>query len=136
MSFTPFEHDLLRALLAGDHPALAALREQFASASVERRDARENGFTTWIRATAGEPVDDVDVLDDLQVELEGAATPADAVLHLEDGRLRSLECYVYEGAFPPSPRVQSAWYYGTRKFSGIGEELFAARDVEAALDLD
>ncbi|HEX8152190.1 MAG TPA: hypothetical protein VF698_03645, partial [Thermoanaerobaculia bacterium] len=133
MSFTDFERDLITALLAGDHPDLAALREQFATASVEKRETSESGFATFIRTAGGTPVPHVEIIGDLQLDL-GAATPAEAVLHVEDGLLHALECYVYEGAFPTPPRVTAAWYYGTEKYPSIGEALFAARDVEGAFD--
>lgn len=135
MSFTDFERDLITALLAGDHPDLAALREQFASATVAKRETSESGFATFIRVDAGPPVPQIEIIGDLQLDL-GAATPAEAVLHVEEGRLHALECYVYEGPFPATPRVSAAWYYGSEKFPSIGEELFAARDIEGAFDAE
>jgi hypothetical protein len=75
-------------------------------------------------------------LDDLQVELAGTKTPADTSVHVHNGRLRSLECFVYDGTFPDEPAIQAAWYYGTEKFAGITPELLAERDVEELLEDD
>jgi hypothetical protein len=75
-------------------------------------------------------------LDDLQVQLAGVTTPADTSVHVHNGRLRSLECFVYDGSFPEAPEIAAAWYYGTEKFAGITPELLAARDVEELLEDD
>jgi len=51
-------------------------------------------------------------------------------------RRRALECFIYDGAFPESPVIESAWYYGTERFAGITPELMTARDVEELLEED
>lgn len=128
----------MRALLAGDDPLLATLREQYAAATVRDRELNANGFITRFEIPASAPLIDRKLLhlDDLQVEVEGANTPVDTAVNVHNGRLRSLECSVYEGAFPESPRIKSAWYYGTKKHAGITDELVAERDVEELLESD
>jgi hypothetical protein len=128
----------MSALLAGDDPLLASLREQYAAATVRDRERTGSGFVTRFEVPASAPVIDRKLLhlDDLQVQLEGAATPAETSVHVHNGRLRSLECFVYEGAFPESPAIQAAWYYGTERFPGITPELLAERDVEELLEED
>jgi hypothetical protein len=131
---TEFERQLLSAVLGGDHPVLEALRAQLADAVVDSRETSESGFMTHIK-TSGAPADvNVDALDDLQIELAGAASPAEVILHLDEGRITALECALYDGAMPDAPRITSAWFYGTKKFAEIGDELFAARDVEGLLE--
>ena len=135
MSLSEFELSLLDALLSGDHPELATLREQFEVADVTGREVTETGFKTFFKVKPGAPkVEDLDAIDDLQLDLAGAKTPADAVLHIKGGRLQSLECYVYDGTFPADPEITAAWYYGTEKFPGITDELIEARDVAGAVD--
>jgi hypothetical protein len=136
MSIEEFEKQVITALLAGDDPLLAALRDQYAVASVRDREMNTTGFVTRFDVPASAPAIDRKLLhlDDLQVEIDGAKTPADTSLHVMNGRLRSLECFVYEGTFPQSPSIRAAWYYGTEKYPGITEELLAERDLEEILE--
>ena len=126
----------MKALLAGDDPLLAALRTQYSVATVRDREITPTGFITRFDVPASATAIDRKLLhlDDLQVELEGAKTPIDTALNVYSGRLRSLECSVYEGSFPEAPVIAAAWYYGTEKHSGITEELLAERDVEELLE--
>jgi hypothetical protein len=136
VSIEEFEKAVMSALLAGDDPLLATLREQYAAATVRDRERSANGFITRFEVPAPAPVIERKLLhlDDLQVEVEGASTPVDTALNVHNGRLRSLECSVYEGEFPESPRITAAWYYGTKKHEGITEELLRERDVEELLE--
>jgi hypothetical protein len=63
-------------------------------------------------------------------------TPVDTALNVYSGRLRSLECSVYDGAFPETPVIKAAWYYGSQKHDRITDELFAERDLEELLESD
>lgn len=138
MTLEEFEQQVMAGLLAGDDPLLAALREQYAASSVRDRERTAAGFVTRFEIPAGvAPVERKLLhLDDLQVELEGANTPADTSVHVHNGRLRSLECFVYEGAFPDAPVIKAAWYYGTERHPGITPELMAERDLEELLEED
>ena len=136
MTIEAFEKEVMRGLLAGDDPLLATLREQYAVATVKDREINDRGFVTRFEVPASAPAIDRKLLhlDDLQVELEGASTPADTVLNVHNGRLRSLECSVYEGSFPESPAIKAAWYYGTKKYPGIADDLMRERDLEELLE--
>ncbi len=136
MSLEEFERAVMQALLAGDDPLLQALRAQYAVATVRDREVTPTGFVTRFDVPASATAIDRKLLhlDDLQVELEGAKTPVDTALNVYSGRLRSLECSVYDGTFPEAPVITAAWYYGTRKHDSIGEELFAERDLEELLE--
>jgi hypothetical protein len=138
MTIEEFESQIMQALLAGDDPLLAALRAQYDAATVRDRERTGSGFVTRFEVPEGAPPIERKLmhLDDLQVELAGAATPAETSVHIHNGRLRSLECFVYEGAFPDSPEIRAAWYYGTRRFPGITPELLSERDVEELLEED
>ena len=136
MKIEEFEREVMAALLAGDDPLLATLREQYAVASVRGRERTATGFVTRFDVPSSVPAIPRKLLhlDDLQVELEGATTPADTSVHVHNGRLRSLECFVYDGAFPEEPAIRTAWYYGTEKHAGITPGLMAERDVEELLE--
>lgn len=136
MTTEDFEKQVMGALLAGDDPLLAALRAQYAAATVRDREKTASGFVTRFEVPAGvAPIARKLLhLDDLQVQLAGLASPADVSVHVHNGRLRSLECFVYEGAFPETPEIVAAWYYGTERFEGITPELLAQRDVEELLE--
>lgn len=138
MTIEDFEKQLMTALLAGDDPLLKTLRAQYAAAKVLDRQMEHNGFVTRFEVPASAPPIDRKLmhLDDLQVELAGAETPADASLHVHNGRIRSLEVFVYGGSLPESPEITAAWYYGTKRHPSIAKELLAERDVEAALELE
>jgi hypothetical protein len=136
MSIEEFEQQVMAALLAGEDPILASLRAQYAVAQVRDRERTASGFVTRFEIPASAPPVGRKLmhLDDLQVELEGVATPVDTSVHVFNGKLRSLECFVYDGAFPEAPAIKAAWYYGTKKFAGIARELMAARDLEDLLE--
>jgi hypothetical protein len=136
MDFEEFEKQVMAGLLAGDDPLLATLREQYAAATVRDREKTTTGFVTRFEVPPSVRAIERKLLhlDDLQIELEGARTPADTSVHVHNGRLRSLECFVYDGTFPAEPSIKAAWYYGTEKYAGITEELMAERDVEELLE--
>ncbi|MDQ3280961.1 MAG: hypothetical protein M3Q69_06080 [Acidobacteriota bacterium] len=138
MTLEEFEAAVMTGLLAGDDPMLAALRVQYAAATVRDRERTSAGFVTRFEVPASAaPIDRKLLhLDDLQVELEGASTPADTSVHVHNGRLRSLECFVYEGSFPDAPQIKAAWYYGTERHPAITPELMAERDLEELLEED
>jgi hypothetical protein len=136
MTLEEFERDVMAALLAGDDPLLETLREQYASATVRGREVTPTGFVTRFDVPPDAPAIDRKLLhlDDLQLEIEGAKTPAETSVHIHNGRLRSLECFVYDGVFPDQPSIRAAWYYGTERFAGITPELLEQRDVEELLE--
>jgi hypothetical protein len=133
-----FEKQVMAGLLAGNDPLLAALRKQYAEATVRDRETTATGFITRFDVPATAPPIERKLLhlDDLQIELAGAKSPADTSVHVHNGRLKSLECFLYDGAFPAEPEIRTAWYYGTEKFPGITPELMAARDTEELLEED
>ena len=136
MNIEDFEQQVVAGLLAGDDPLLKALREQYVLATVRDRERTPRGFVTRFDVPQSAPAVGRKLLhlDDLQVELEGVQTAVDTSLHVLNGRLRSLECFVYDGAFPESPVIKSAWYYGTKKFPAIDRELMSEREVEELLE--
>jgi hypothetical protein len=138
MTIEAFEREVMAGLLAGDDPILQALRTQYAAATVRDREFNSTGFVTRFDVPPSIPpiARKLLHLDDLQVELAGAKTPVDTALNIHNGRLRSLECFVYEGTFPAEPEIRAAWYYGTEKHPAITAKLMAQRDVRELLEED
>lgn len=136
MTNEEFERAVLDALTAGKHPTLAMLRAQVASATVVKREVTDTGFFVYYDIPPSVPRITPRHLDlgDLQVLLAEAETPADAVVHIKDGAIDALECYVYEGHWPDEPTIKGALYYGTETFDGIGPALFAARNIDDAFE--
>jgi hypothetical protein len=132
MTTEQFEKEVMTALLAGDDPLLEALRAQYDAATIREREMTGTGYITRfdIPASAAAIPRKLMHLDDLQVQLDGVATPADTSLHVHNGRLRSLEVFVYDGQWPAAPQIVGAWYYGTEQFPGITPELLEARDLD------
>jgi hypothetical protein len=128
----------MAGLLAGDDPLLAALRKQYAAATVRDRERSATGFITRFDVPDSAPRIERKVLhlDDLQIELAGAKSPADTSVRVFNGKLKSLECFLYDGAFPAEPEIRAAWYYGTEKHAGITPELMKQRDPEELLEED
>lgn len=138
MTLDEFEKQVMAGLLAGNDPLLAALRKQYEVATVREREITARGFITRFDIPNSAPAVERKRLhlDDLQVELAGAKSPADASVNVFNGQLKSLECFLYDGAFPSEPEIRAAWYYGTEKFPGITPELMAQRDTEELLEED
>ncbi|HVG25723.1 MAG TPA: hypothetical protein VND45_16320 [Thermoanaerobaculia bacterium] len=136
MTLEEFERQVMAGLLAGTDPLLHALRKQYVAATVRDRELTATGFITRFDVPNSAPPIERKLLhlDDLQVELAGAKSPADTSVHVHNGRLKSLECFLYDGTFPAEPEIQAAWYYGTEKFPGITPELMAIRDTEELLE--
>ena len=136
MTQEQFEAAALQALTAGDHPIFNALREQLAAASVENREFSETGFFTdfAVPKTAPSVAPKTLHIGDVQFTLRGADTPADAIIHVDNGYLRTLEGYVYGGRWPEDPTIQSVGYYGAKQFPAVSPALFKSRDLQAALE--
>jgi hypothetical protein len=138
MTIEEFERAVMAGLLAGDDPLLRTLREQYAASSVREREMSVRGFITRFDIPDIAPSIERKRLhlDDLQVELAGAKSPADTSVNVHNGRLKSLECFLYDGTFPAEPEIRAAWYYGTEKHPGITPELMAERETEELLEED
>lgn len=136
MTIEEFENAVMTALLAGDDPLLETLRVQYAQATVRRREEVPGGRVVTFELPADAPVVDRKAmhLDDLQLEVKESPTPVDSSVHVQNGRLRTLEYFVYDGDFPDEPTITAARYYGTASFPGITPELLAARDLEEVLE--
>ena len=108
------ERLVLDKLLAGDHPALAALRRQVARSSVRSRELSGVGFFTDFQLPPDEPPIPSSRsrirFGDVVAELRGVEGGAGFILFVDDGQLVMLEGYVFMGDWPDEPEVVSLRY--------------------------
>jgi hypothetical protein len=103
-----FVHRLVPHLIAGDHPALAALREQFRNATISEIEMTGHGFfatfSTPTETRLAVPADFEG--GHAEIVLEGAPSGAGCVLFVRNGRLAFLEGYGFgvEG-WPENSRI-------------------------------
>lgn len=93
ISLTDLEKSLLDALLAGDHPALAVLRAQFAAATATHREMSGVGFFTHFEVPPSVSRLDTKhwVLSDIYLELPALTHGADIMLFIINGAISMLE---------------------------------------------
>ena len=112
-------------LLNGEHSDLRALREQFALAKVEKRVWTESGvFVNYsVPDSSPKTTQKHITLGDVRLVLAGGI-PADAILHVRDGRLDALECLRYgSGEWPREPEIETLDYQGSVEVQRLMEFL-------------
>ena len=83
-----FEREVLDKLLAGDHPALAILRQQSAQARLVERELTGVGFYCEFEVAPNAPALSRDFqIGDVQANVEGLARGAGFVLFVREGRI-------------------------------------------------
>ena len=131
---------LMAPLLAGNHPALAALRAQYAVATTGLPELSGAGFFLPLavppQTTKVSPPDFQ--LTDLAFELDGAPEGGSVVLFIRGGYLSMLEAYLWADDWPETP-VLRTWSYlletprdhSPRAGPGYGLSPTAERDMAA-----
>jgi hypothetical protein len=102
---TPFERDVIDAILAGDHPVLEVLRAQLAACEVSKRDFTGVGFFTTVSVQSDVPSAPVNRflhLGEVGASMDGLANGAGFILFVDRGRLNVLEAYTYGGEAWPA----------------------------------
>jgi hypothetical protein len=127
------ERNVLAMLLAGDHPVLAVLREQFAVVDVESREFSGAGFFTELRVPPsarrleGHPRL---IIGDVYAEVSGLERPVGFLLFVSGGALDMLECFIHDDQWPtPPPTLVRAYYVRTRERSEVVEA--PSRDLQS-----
>ncbi len=99
---TQFEQALAAALLAGDLPLLAVLREQWRSATFETRELSGAGF--FLKAVIPSSLPRADPpnleLGDVFFEAKGLRHGGGSVLFIRNGAISMLEAYSHVGDWP------------------------------------
>jgi hypothetical protein len=97
------EAAVLKMLTAGDHPALASLRQQLADVGVRDRRTTGVGFFTELDVPASSPratSRKIVRLGDVVAQIPGLRNGAGFLLELNEGRLSCLEGYTFEEPWP------------------------------------
>ena len=96
------EQKLIELLLQGEHPTLAVLRQQYASAKVVRRKFTGTGFFTDFELPEAIPLTTPRNITggNVNIQLENLPYGAGCVLFVRDGKLHQLECYTNAGPWP------------------------------------
>lgn len=97
------EQAVMDKLLDGDHPVLAALREQAARARVSSHECSSAGFfcSFEVSADAAPLPGSTDFeLGDVDAAVDGLEHGAGFLLFVRGGRLAALEGYTYEEPWP------------------------------------
>jgi hypothetical protein len=102
VTLNALESAVLDTLLSGDHPALAALRNQLTRAEVHSREFSGAGFFTRFAVPAGAtPVDArLRTLGDAVADIEGLTRGAGFTLFLQCGVIDMLEGFSYDEPWP------------------------------------
>ncbi|HEY3816783.1 MAG TPA: hypothetical protein VGL81_06420 [Polyangiaceae bacterium] len=99
---SPLERAVIEATLAGDHPILAVLRRQWASARVTSRDFTSFGLYLAIEVAGDAPTVPIARLlfGDVRVELPRNKNAMGSLVVIEEGRLTCLEVYTFDMPWP------------------------------------
>jgi hypothetical protein len=108
---TQFEQSLLDKFLDGDHPVLATLRAQAATATVADRDFSPVGVNAYLAVSSAAPRTSRRSFDltDVAFQFEGAENPGHAVLMVRDGMLHELMVYNWTDVWPARPGLVLKW---------------------------
>jgi hypothetical protein len=89
--------ELMPRLLSGAHPALAALRAQYASATVSSLEWTGLGFHADFGVAAETPLAEPHEVTggDARIELDGVPNGAGCLVFVRAGRLSSFEAYCF-----------------------------------------
>jgi hypothetical protein len=101
---TEFEREVMEKLLAGDHPVLAALRDQLRACEVRSRDLTGHGFLTDLHVDRSAPPVAVPGgrmhIGDVGAEIDEMMYGAGFILFVDGGYLDMLEGFSYEEPWP------------------------------------
>src|SRR5436190_20082580 len=108
---TQFEQILLSKFLDGDHPVLATLRAQAATATVADRSFSPVGVNAYFAISPNAPRTSPLSFDltDVGFRFEGAENPGHAVLMVRDGALHELMVYNWTDVWPARPGLKLKW---------------------------
>lgn len=113
-----FERELMTMLLAGDHPLLNTLREQYAMSTVNRREFTGVGFYTTFQVPENAPrLPDRKSFHfgDVAADFPTLQYGAGFVVHIRDGALELLEGYTYDEPWPDQVNDFTLRYEGGQR---------------------
>ena len=133
LDIQPIERQVMQMLLAGDHPTLKALRQQFERSFVTDRDFTGLGFFTSFKVRDGSArIENPKriAISDVCADVDGLECGCGFVLFVDDGLIGTLECHLWgDGALPKDPRYTRLYYVHQPNPPGITET--KQRNMEA-----
>ena len=125
MGFTPLEVEVMEKFLAGPNPILGALRAQFRTASVKKREFTGVGF--WLDIELAPDAVPARLsqslhLTDVGAELEGVTRGIGFVLHVLGGQMSLLEGFTYNEPWPAQIGTFSVAYIRDGRHSEVRSE--------------
>ena len=133
LDIQPIERQVMQMLLAGDHPTLKSLRQQFEHSCVTDRNFTGLGFFTSFEVrddSARIETPKRIVISDVCADVDGLEFGCGFVLFVDDGLIGTLECHLWgDGALPKDPRYTRLYYVHQPNPPGITET--KQRNMEA-----
>jgi len=127
----PIERKVMQLLLAGDHPMLEVLRQQFAHCVVVERELTGVGFFTTFEVQGHIPRLEARrriVIGDVCADMNDLDYGCGFILFVIDGLIGTLECHLWgDDAFPGNPQYTRLYY--VHKPNAVTE--IEERDLEA-----
>jgi hypothetical protein len=121
----PVESKAMQMLLAGEHPTLELLREQFKHAQIKSRDFTGVGFFTEFEIGGGGPKVKPPkryIISDVCADVDGLEFGCGFILFIADGLISTLECHLWgDDALPDSARYTRFYYFHQPEPPGIKE---------------
>jgi len=110
------DREVMNMLLAGDHPVLVTLREQFRTARVASRTLTGVGFFTDFIVSADVPRVSPPNFEfgDVEAEIKGLPNGARFLLFIRDGIISALEGYCVDKAWPEESTCFTLRYVNPR----------------------
>ncbi len=114
MDLLPHEDKLMRCLLSGDDPILAALRAQYDQAIVVDREYTRSGFFTTFHVPQDlQAVVPAELhIGDVWFDRDDDDAGGEAILFVSSGRLAVLEGVARSGVWPEDALVGDIHYFG------------------------
>jgi len=120
MSSVPsaLETAAIRAVLQEAEPEMAVLKTNLSELKVSRREITDYGFQTWFdsRNQPAHPIKRKLINNDVFAEIEGMSQGAGFIIHLDNGKIKSLECVCYgDNNHPTNFNGKFAFYSSSRR---------------------
>ena len=129
------ERQVMKFALQGEHRALEVLRYQFAEAKVSSRDYTGVGFYTNFAIPEFSPRLPLPrlVIGDVFADMTGLRHGATFLIFIEHGILATLECAIFEDAWPAEARICRLYYLHPKEPGSPSLIETAQRDLPFAL---
>lgn len=129
------ERQVMEFALQGEHPALAILREQLEVAAVSTRKYTGVGFlTSFVVPTNTRRLPSARrlIIHDVFAEILGLQYGAGFLVFVEHGVLDTLECAVFEDAWPTQASIRRLYYMQPKEPGSPSLVEAAQRDITFA----